>query len=105
MDASSSGSRGRKDGLASTAMISVIVPLRDEPPAAASHLAEMARGNGAELVLARGGGSRGERLAAAARRARGDVLFFVHADSRPPAGAASLIRDTLDAGASAGAFS
>ena len=97
--------RGRRDGLASTAMISLIVPMRDEPPEAASHLAAMAREEGAELIVADGGGCRGERLSAAARRAKGDVLFFVHADSRPPARALSLIRDTLDAGASAGAFS
>src|SRR5262249_22708152 len=60
---------------------------------------------GAELVPACGSGARGQRLADAAKRGRGDVLFFVHADSRPPARALELIRDTLAAGAAAGAFS
>jgi hypothetical protein len=83
----------------------MIVPLRGEPPEAAGHLAAMAREGGAELVLADGAGPRGERLADASRRATGDVLFFVHADSRPPDRALSLVAATIAGGASAGAFS
>ena len=44
-----------------------------------------------------GEGSRGLRLDRAARRARGDVFFFVHADSRPPGNALEAIRDCLEA--------
>jgi rSAM/selenodomain-associated transferase 2 len=58
---------------------------------------------GARIV--RGEGSRGQRLDRAARLARGDVLFFSHADSRPPENALSLIAGALAAGADAGAFS
>jgi hypothetical protein len=65
----------------------------------------MARDGGAELVLAEGAAPRGERLAAAARLARGDILFFVHADSRPPAAALSLVAATIADGAAAGSFS
>ena len=51
------------------------------------------------------GGTRGARLAAAAQEARGDGLFFVHADSRPPAGCLEIVRRTIANGAAAGAFS
>lgn len=86
-------------------MITIIVPLHGEPPDAAGHLAAMARDGGAELVLAEGAGPRGERLAEAARRAKGDVLFFVHADSRPPDGALAIVLAAIESGAAAGAFS
>jgi cellulose synthase/poly-beta-1,6-N-acetylglucosamine synthase-like glycosyltransferase len=89
-------------------MISVIVPFQDEPPEEIAGLSELAEraGPGAELVLAdASAGTRGASLAAAARRARGDVLFFVHADSRPPQDAVAIIRNEIDAGAAAGAFS
>src|SRR5262249_40782143 len=52
-----------------------------------------------------GRGSRGARLSEAVDRARGDVFFFVHADSRPPEQALELIRNAIDGGAAAGAFS
>ena len=58
---------------------------------------------GARIVL--GAGSRGLRLDRAARQSRGEILFFVHADSRPPENAFAAIRDCLDAGAAAGGFS
>lgn len=58
---------------------------------------------GAEIV--RGAGSRGLRLHRAAQQARGEILFFVHADSRPPDNALAAIRNCLEAGAPAGAFS
>jgi rSAM/selenodomain-associated transferase 2 len=106
-------------------MISVIVPIKDEPPEIVLHLARFAASAGCELIVVEGAGdspagellrsagarlvvcrgSRGSRLARAVLEARGDVLFFLHADSRPPDDALELIRQTLDRGCSAGAFS
>ncbi len=87
-------------------MISVVVPIKDEPVGAVAALERFAARGGAELVVADARfESRGACLARAARRARGDVLFFVHADSRPPEDALALIQRTLDEGAAAGAFS
>jgi len=87
-------------------MISVIVPVRDEPPAEIAGLLALAEDPEVEVVLAdASAGSRGASLAAAAARARGDLLFFVHADSRPPKDALAIIRREIDAGAAAGAFS
>jgi hypothetical protein len=50
-------------------------------------------------------GTRGRRLDLAARQAAGDILFFLHADCRPPQRALELIRETLAGGAQAGSFS
>jgi rSAM/selenodomain-associated transferase 2 len=106
-------------------MISVIVPILNESPEAANAFARFARDEGSELLVADGGGdertraafrdagarvlalpgTRGARLARAAREARGDVLFFLHADSRPPENALALVSQSLDRGADAGAFS
>ena len=106
-------------------LISVIVPIKDEPPEAAGAFARFASPPGSELLVADGGqdgrtgdafrgagarvltlpGTRGARLARAAAAARGDVLFFLHADSRPPDDALALISQSLDRGADAGAFS
>lgn len=87
-------------------MISVIVPIKNEPLDAAAPFARFDSPPDSELLLAiDDGASRGARLARAASRARGDILFFVHADSRPPDDAAELIRQTIAGGASAGAFS
>jgi rSAM/selenodomain-associated transferase 2 len=58
---------------------------------------------GARLVPARG--TRGARLARAAESASGDVLFFLHADSRPHRDALARICAAVDGGAAAGAFS
>ena len=106
-------------------MISVIVPIKDEDPAIAENFRGFVRPEECELLIAGGArdseaarafeaiggrmlgseGTRGARLAHAAGQARGDVLFFLHADSRPPEGALALIREALGTGASAGAFS
>ena len=49
---------------------------------------------------------RGAQLGAGADRARGDILLFLHADTRLPENAFSLIRQTMaDASLSGGAFS
>lgn len=106
-------------------MISIIVPIRNETPEIAERLRRLADESGSELLIADGGGNpetarafeslgarllrlsgtRGARLDQAARQARGDVLFFLHADSRPPDRALALIGETLAGGADAGAFS
>lgn len=87
-------------------MISVIVPVKGEPREALEALERLAADPGAELILADGAkGPRGACLARAAARARGNILFFVHADSRPPAGALQIIRSAVAQGAAAGAFS
>ena len=106
-------------------MISLIIPVRNEAPGAAERFRPFLVTGQSEIVVAdsgdcpetsrafeaigavivRGGGSRGLRLDRAARQARGEVLFFVHADSRPPGNALTAILDCLEAGAVAGAFS
>lgn len=106
-------------------MISIIVPTKNEGSEVAERFRSFAERSDAELLIADGGGSpdmalaferigaavlrapgdRGSRLAAAARVARGDVFFFIHADSRPPEGALDLIRRAVEKGACAGAFS
>ena len=87
-------------------MISVIVPVLGETAADLAPLSRLARkrtpSSFSPTPSAR---SRGASLAEAAGRARGDALFFVHADSRPPADALAIIRDELAAGAAGGAFS
>jgi rSAM/selenodomain-associated transferase 2 len=55
---------------------------------------EAARDAGAEVLRGRRG--RGAQMNEGARRARGDILVFLHADSRPPAGFATLVRLALD---------
>ncbi len=62
-----------------------------------------ARAAGAAVVLAPGS-SRAAALNAGARRARGDILYFVHADCTPPIGFAADIRAAVRHGASAGCF-
>ncbi len=106
-------------------MISLIIPVRNETPEAAERFRAFVVPGQTEIVVADAGarpetsrafeaigasispgaGSRGLRLDRAARQARGDVFFFVHADSRPPANALSAIHDCLEAAADAGAFS
>jgi len=84
-------------------VITLIVPLRGEPPEvrnAALGLAE----EGVEVLLAEGEGPRGARLAAAAATARGDVLLFLHADTRLPAGWRELVEAAVARGVSSGAF-
>src|SRR5712692_9226130 len=104
-----------------TTLISVIIPIRDEAPHVAEGFRALSRDGETEVLVADGGGrpettrafaamgarivcgsgSRGLRLDRAAREARGEILFFLHADSRPPDDALDHIRETLDSGASA----
>jgi rSAM/selenodomain-associated transferase 2 len=106
-------------------MISVIIPIKGEGPEVAAAFSRFCRPPEVELVVADGGvgeavrerlraegarvlcgnSSRGSRLAHAAAEARGDILFFLHADSRPPEAALTIIQHTIDGGAEGGAFS
>jgi glycosyltransferase involved in cell wall biosynthesis len=58
---------------------------------------------GATAVLVPGS-NRAAALNAGAHLARGDVLYFIHADCRPPLGFATDIRAAIGRGASAGCF-
>src|SRR5262245_25919593 len=87
-------------------MISVIVPVANEPPESIAFWERFAAPPEAELLIAHDTQSRrGAALARAAARSRGEILFFAHADSRPPADALDIVRRTVSAGAAAGAFS
>jgi rSAM/selenodomain-associated transferase 2 len=106
-------------------MISIIVPTRNEGVEIVENFRQFCGSPDAELLVADGGGdaetarafealgailvksggSRGSRLANAARRARGDILFFLHADSRAPDGALALIARALEGDGCAGSFS
>lgn len=96
--------------------ISVIIPTLEEESAIASTIASAA---GADEILVIDGGSRdrtreiataagarlvtlppgrGRQLAAGARAATGDVLLFLHADTRLPAGFADEVRRIVTSG-------
>jgi len=64
--------------------------------------AEIARRLGAKVVFSARG--RGRQMNAAAALASGDVLLFLHADSRLPVNFAKHVRSVLNDGAIAGAF-
>jgi len=57
------------------------------------HSAEVARAFADRVVLAPQG--RAKQMNTGARVAKGEILWFLHADSRPPAGADGLIRQAL----------
>ena len=84
-------------------MITLIVPLRGEPPEAREAALGLAE-EGVEVLLAEGEGPRGARLSAAAATACGDVLLFLHADTKLPAGWKALVETAVARGASSGAF-
>ena len=101
-------------------MISLVIPVREEREGWWRNFAAVAADF--EIVVADGGGAapppagfparvlplpgttRGARLDAGARAASGDVLFFLHADSRPPDDARDLIEAAVSDGATAGCF-
>lgn len=101
-------------------MISLVIPVRSEPEGWWENFAAVAADF--EVVVADGGGdvslpaasrarvlslpgtTRGSRLDAGARAASGDVLFFLHADSRPPGDVRGRIEAAVAEGASAGCF-
>ncbi len=99
-------------------MISIIIPARNEEAhlgATLAYLREHAPPTGAEIIVAEGGSvdatadvarhwasvvqgsdcTRAALMNAGARLARGDVLFFLHADSFPPPDFLELIRAAL----------
>lgn len=106
-------------------MISIIVPIRNEPPEAVERFRRLAGSPEVELLVAdsganeetthafeaigariiRAAGSRGERLALAARAAHGEIFFFLHCDSDPPDNALPAIQQSVSNGTVAGAFS
>ena len=105
--------------------VSMIVPVQTEASEVVASLTDLARHGFCELIIVdsdrapivsgateplriqriAGAGSRGACLARAVSEARGDVFFFLHADSRPPENAVEIIRDALAQGASSGSFS
>lgn len=100
--------------------LSIIVPVLNEAEAIAGHLQALAplRGRGAEVIVVDGGSSddtavlaragadrvltaarsRASQMNAGAEAAAGDVLLFLHADTRLPPQADDLIHDALAAG-------
>ena len=98
-------------------MLSIVVPCLDEAEGIAAALDALAplRARGAEVIVADGGSSDGTRERAASRadlvlesmrgrarqmnagaaRSRGEVLLFLHADTRLPPDADRLIADAL----------
>jgi rSAM/selenodomain-associated transferase 2 len=108
--------------------VSIVIPARNDAAALArtlDHLGSLANRDEAEIIVAAagprepvahaagtrarvlwpGGSTRAALMNAGAAVARGDVLFFVHADSLPPRDALALIRRALaHPGAVGGAF-
>ena len=85
------------------AVISLIVPVRDETPEALETVRDLAR-DATEVLLADGEGPRGARLARKAARAGGEVLVFLHADTALPEGWRRMVGEAIDRGAVGGAF-
>ncbi len=106
--------------------LTVVMPALDEAPAIAATLQALAplRARGHELIVVDGGSSdataalaadaadavlhsprgRARQMNAGAAAARGDVLLFLHADTRLPEGADAAIARALQAGARWGRF-
>jgi rSAM/selenodomain-associated transferase 2 len=105
-------------------VISLIVPVRGEAPGAAESFRALA-GDGIEILVAADGSvspaarsafesagarvlviesPRGARLAAVSKEANGDVLLFLHADTKLPGGWKSMIEGAVAGGAAGGAF-
>src|ERR1043166_9401725 len=97
--------------------VSIIIPVLDEAATIAEGLAELApyRARGAEVIVVDGGcrdgtveaarvfadqviaapRGRGSQMNAGAAVAEGDVLVFLHADTRLPPAAGNLVLDAL----------
>ncbi len=84
-------------------MITLIVPVRGEAPEALEAARDLAE-DGVEVLLAEGEGPRGARLAAAAAEAAGEILLFLHGDTKLPEGWRGLVEEAIESGAVGGAF-
>jgi rSAM/selenodomain-associated transferase 2 len=96
-------------------MISIVIPTLDEAVTLGATLASIARDDAVEVIVADGGSTddtvgmarrarctvvssargRGHQLNAGADAARGDVLLFLHADTRLADGALPAVRNAL----------
>ena len=111
--------------LAAARRVSVIVPVLNEAENLRRLLPRLAAGQPHEILVADGGSTdttrsvaesfgarwlaaprgRARQMNAAAARATGEYLLFLHADTDPPSDYARLVADTLDCvGTAAGAF-
>jgi len=77
------------DGLSGIEDVEVIVAASGDPDGTTRVVAERAR------VIWPAGSTRSALMNAGAGEARGEILFFLHADSFPPTAALSLIRQAL----------
>jgi len=106
--------------------LSIIIPVLNEASGIAQYLSELQgyRDAGHEVILVDGGSTdatlvqaqgrverivqtgrgRARQMNAGAEQAQGDVLLFLHADTRLPANADELIREVLEAGRVWGRF-
>ncbi len=105
--------------------VSVVIPALNDAPAIEACLATLPREGDPEIIVADGGSEdgtreaaerggakvvvaprgRGPQMNAGAAAATGDVLLFLHADTRLPAGAFSHVADALaNASVAGGAF-
>jgi len=113
-------------GKSSVPCLSVIIPTLNEAAHIACVLEDVLQGEAIDVIVADGGSTdttieqaaahgaricqsppgRARQMNQGAAMARGEIFFFLHADSRLPAGFDRVIRRTLDAAnVAAGAFS
>lgn len=115
----------RSDGATIVRVISVVVPIRGEGPPKPEVLGPLAEPGVSDVVVAADGSvpeltlgawrqagasvlvsdrPRGARLNEAAASSRGEILLFLHTDTRLPSGWAAAVSRAVDAGAAGGAF-